>query len=437
MPWQRMVADVGLELLPDGRPAYREVVVTVPRQSGKTTLVLTFEIQRALAWDTPQKIAYTAQTGSDARKKLIDDQAPILSASKLRAAVSRVHRAQGNESIQFKGGSRIDVLASSESAGHGKTIDLGVIDEAFADVDDRREQALLPAMATRAAAQILVVSTAGTDASVYLRRKVDAGRSAVERGLDTGIAFFEWSAEENADPDDPATWWSCMPALGHTITEDVVRHARLTMSDGDFRRSMLNQWTSSEERLIPAAIWDVACSVDAAPRGDLFFALDVNPERSAAAFAVAGTDGSPTVEVVDHRPGVSWALDRAFELMERWPGSPLAIDARGPAAPLIPDLRRGGVTVVELQPATVSQACGVLFDDLVDSKVAVRRHGGLDKAAHAVTRQFSGDAWRFARRDGTDITPLMAVTLAHWCATRGRPVSPVPAIVDAWSLLDA
>src|ERR1039457_2904149 len=37
MPWQRLVADVGLELLPNGLPAYRTGIFTVPRQSGKTT----------------------------------------------------------------------------------------------------------------------------------------------------------------------------------------------------------------------------------------------------------------------------------------------------------------------------------------------------------------------------------------------------------------
>ena len=46
MPWQRQVADVALELLPDGSFAYREVIVTVPRQQGKTTMVL---VARGLA----------------------------------------------------------------------------------------------------------------------------------------------------------------------------------------------------------------------------------------------------------------------------------------------------------------------------------------------------------------------------------------------------
>ena len=79
MPWQRLVADIGLELLPGTMiPAYREILITVPRQNGKTTLMLAFEVQRALGWLKPQGIAYTAQTGKDAREKLLNDQAPLL-----------------------------------------------------------------------------------------------------------------------------------------------------------------------------------------------------------------------------------------------------------------------------------------------------------------------------------------------------------------------
>jgi len=434
MPWQRMVADVGTELLDDGRPAYRTVVVHIPRQSGKTTLTLGWELQRALAWDEPQRIAYTAQTGLDARRKLLDDQVPLLERSPLRATVERVHRAQGNEAIVFRTGSRIDVLATTESAGHGKTIDLGVIDEAFADADDRREQALLPAMATRSHAQILVVSTAGTDGSVYLRRKVDEGRLAAQDQLTSGIAYFEWSADlEHDDPDDPAVWWSCMPALGHTITEDVIRHARKTMSDGDFRRSMLNQWTVSTERLIPPTSWELVCHTDAEPTGDLFFSVDVNPDRSAASIVVAGAGSPNTVEVIDHRPGVSWAVDRVVEVLAQHPRATVTVDGRGPAANLIPQLEQAGVRVVSLAPGEVASACASFFDDVADTKIRVRRHPGLDAAVAGVTRQVTGDSWRFARKDSTDITPLMGAVLALWSAARRTSRLVVPKILDPWS----
>lgn len=81
MPWQIQVAEVAGEVAPDGLPAYPEVVVTVPRQSGKTTLILGREVDRACWWNRPptlgrlpQRVVYTAQTGLAASLKLVEDQ---------------------------------------------------------------------------------------------------------------------------------------------------------------------------------------------------------------------------------------------------------------------------------------------------------------------------------------------------------------------------
>lgn len=409
MPWQELVADVGLELMADGRPAYREVIVTVPRQSGKTTLVLSWEVQRALGWNGPQRIAYTAQTGWDARKKLIDDQAPLLMASPLAGAVRQVLRGAGNEGIWFQNGSRIEVMASTETAGHGKTLDMAVIDEAFNDVDHRREQAIFPAMATRPAAQVVVVSTAGTAASLYLRQKVDAGRKAVLEGHDTGIAYFEWSAPDDVDPYDEAVWWRCMPALGHTITPEVVRHAAQSMAEGEFRRAFLNQWTAGEERVIPVAAWDAVNEADAAPGERVTLALDVNPERSAA--ALAASDGR-VVELVDHRPGVSWVVDRVAEVAER-ARAQVVIDTAGPAGTFAAELERRRVRLKPITGRDLAMACMSFYDAVADVKVTVRRHPSLDAAVAAATKQSAGDSWRWARSSlSADISPLMAASLA-------------------------
>src|SRR5262245_55344483 len=63
MPWQRLAADVGGEYDPaTGVPYYREVIITIPRQSGKTTLFLSWQIDRCLApqWAQPQRSVFTA-----------------------------------------------------------------------------------------------------------------------------------------------------------------------------------------------------------------------------------------------------------------------------------------------------------------------------------------------------------------------------------------
>src|SRR6266581_1891091 len=175
MPWQRDIADVGCEIDREtGLPAYREVIVTVPRQSGKTTLYLTWQINRCTSprWAQPQRSAFTAQSGKDARDKWLDELFPLIRRSrKLSPLVRRIYEGMGNEYISFRNGSLIRLLSTSSSSGHSKTLHQAVLDEIWHDTDGRREQGLRPAMLTVRDAQVLVCSTAGNAASVVLERK--------------------------------------------------------------------------------------------------------------------------------------------------------------------------------------------------------------------------------------------------------------------------
>ena len=134
------MADIATELVIDEdtgleRPAYSEITLVVPRQNGKTQLVLALLVHRALMWGGPQQIAYTAQTGGDARKKLMRDFVPIIDVSAVKASVKQVYKGNGDEAIIFKNGSRIDALPTTRSAGHGRTINgIAVIDEARFDL---------------------------------------------------------------------------------------------------------------------------------------------------------------------------------------------------------------------------------------------------------------------------------------------------------------
>jgi hypothetical protein len=420
MPWQRLVADVGGEIDPaTGLPAYREVILTVPRQSGKTTLVLSWEVQRALGWGKPQRIVYSAQTGNDARKKLIEDQVPILEPRKAKLGISSILRGMGNEAVVWKNGSRLVLLASSEDSGHGKTVNFAVKDELFADADNRRDQALVPAMNTVADGQVLTTSTAGTDASVALNAAVARGRESVRTNQRNGVAYFEWSFGLEDDIDDPEVWWANMPALGYTITEDVVRHARMALPEGEFRRAYGNLSTVADDRVIPGSVWDLVNSSDARPEGPLVFAVDVNPERTAA--AIVAVDPQGVGEVIEHRDGTGWLLEEVDRLEGRhhpkW-----AVDGNknAPVASFLPEVRR---RVSQLEEVTeLPAACGRFFDWVADRKVKFRRHADLDAAVAGADRRFSGDGWTWARRGAVDITPLVAMTIGEWVAVGGESV---------------
>lgn len=421
MPWQREVADVGFELLEDGTPAFREVSFTVPRQSGKTTLILSWEVQRALGWDGPQRIVYSAQTGNDSRKKLVEDQFPILNRHRKLLGISQLLKGMGNEGVVWHNGSRLVVLASSEDSGHGKTVDLAVKDEYFADVDDRRDQALIPAMSTRRLAQILTASTAGTDASVPLNRLMANGRRAVDAGLAEGVAYFEWSAEPDDDIDSPEVWARCMPALGHTISEAVVRHARSSLPESEFRRAFLNiPTTTTHERVWPPEVWRSVVADDAAASGRTFIGVDGVPDGSAFCVALAG---GGEVEIVEPRPTSANLVALLVRLAAKF-GTPIVFDpSNGGVSWIKPELERVGVALDEVSGLKMGQACSSFFTAVNDGTVRVRRQSPLEAAAVGARKQNRGDAWVWARKDGSvDVSPLVAVTLAWWAASQAAPV---------------
>lgn len=236
MPWQRLVADVALEHV-GGRLAYRDVGVSVPRQAGKTTTVLALVVFRMLSAPR-QRLAYGAQTRLAGRSKMLDDWWPRLARTPL-ADLFSVTRVNGSESLRASNGSLLNLLSNDESAGHGQSFDLAILDEAWA-LDHRAEQSVRPAMVTRPNAQLWILSTAGTERSVYWREKVDSGRTAADAGITDGLCYFEWSADPDADIADPVTWWAMHPALGHTVDEKTIASDLAAMHPAQFRRAYGN-----------------------------------------------------------------------------------------------------------------------------------------------------------------------------------------------------
>jgi phage terminase large subunit-like protein len=421
MPWQRHVVDVALEVDPEtGKLVYREVDLTVPRQSGKTSLILAVMVHRALGFGKPQNIVYTAQTRNDARKKWEDDHLAILDNSPLKP-LYEARFTNGNEAIKWNNGSMHGITSSTEKAGHGASLDLAVLDEAFAHEDARLEQGLSPTMITRDQPQIWIPSTAGTKKSVFLRKKVDTGRTRVEVGLTDSVAYFEWSAPADADPGSPETWWNCMPALGHTIDEKSIRAEFERLDLAEFRRAYLNQWPDdapSEWLVIPEASWMALEDPESAREGSVAVAIDMTPDRSHVAIGVAGrrADGKSHVEVIHHERGTTGIVEKIKGLAARHKPCAVVIDGAGPAGSLIAPLEAAGIDIVKPTARETMQACGQFYDSVCDT--ADLRHIGqvsLNTALAGASKRPLGDGWAWTRKGlSADISPLVAVTLALW-----------------------
>jgi phage terminase large subunit-like protein len=239
MPWQSSAIGTATEEI-SRVPAYRQVTIEVPRQQGKSVGILSLMVARGIE-NPGTMISYSAQTRLAGRRRFLDVWWPRILRSPLRKLIG-ARKGYGSEAFVFRNGSMITLASGTEVSDHGDTLDLAVIDEAWSQRDDTIEQAVRPAMMTRRAAQLWVVSTAGNELSSYFRGKVDAGREAAAAGATDTACYIGYSAPDDADPGDPAVWWACMPALGATVTEETVRSDFTTMDLAEFRRAYLCQW---------------------------------------------------------------------------------------------------------------------------------------------------------------------------------------------------
>jgi hypothetical protein len=432
MPHQQHIMNVAMEVDPrTGLLWYREVDFGIPRQSGKTTLLLPKFVWRAEAAHLlggRQRMLYAAQTGKDAVDKFDEDYIEDLAAARVMRGRYRVTNNQGRKRIRFRSGSYLAPVATTPKAGHGKTLDDGTLDEAWAQIDNRVEAAWRPAMITRRQAQLWITSTAGTAASLYWRAKVLRGRAAAEaRDPESRVAYFEWSMDPAMDPFNPENWWTFMPALGFTITEEAIRHELDTIEGGlpEWMRAYANVWPADVEAdvwLVPKGSWQGPCLDPASKRsGAPAIAVTVPPNRSRTSIAYAAVrgDGLPMVQVVQVGDGTSWAPAEVGRLVREKRATCVVLNGAGPVSNLRDEIAKevGGRCPVEILSAgDEADACASIFDAVVTEQL---RHTGqleLDiAAAGLVKRTLAGGRWAWDMRAAeVDISPFCAVTEALW-----------------------
>ncbi|MFE3381919.1 terminase [Streptomyces anulatus] len=443
-PWQQHVLDVGMRERADGQWSSFEVAVNVPRQNGKGGVIEARELA-GLFLLKEHLLVHSAHEFKTSRVAFQRIQSLILGCPDLRKRVKKVLNNTTETSITLVTGQSLQFIARSGSSGRGFTGDLNILDEAMSLGDDAMG-ALMPTMSAVPNPQLWYLGSAGIGSpSVQLARLRRRAQAALEAGEpDPSLAYFEWSVDPHADEcqpgctehddaDDPHAWAKSNPSLGYLISHEFVRNERASLgSGGIFERERLGVGTyPSDEadtwQVIGEDAWRSLAAADAHPEarnpdgspipGVLSFAIDVTPERSHAAIAVAGPwRGGTHVEVPDHRPGTGWVVERARELHERWKPRCWVVDAGGPAGSLIPDLEDAlGVKVASPKTREIAQSCGQFYDAVTDQSLSHHDPAPLATALAGAQKRPLGEAWAWSRRgDGVDISPLVAVTFAKW-----------------------
>lgn len=433
MPWQKIVADVSGEVDDHGRYVYPLVVISVPRQSGKTTLVMANGVHRCLSAPR-RKVWHTAQTGQDARKKWLE-MTEAFAASPL-GSMGKVLRTNGSEGLILSNGSTFRPHPPTQDSIHGDQSDLNNIDEGWAFTEaegDALMQAIVPSQSTRPGAQTVILSTMGSAASTWFHNLSDLGREG-----DPGIAYFEWSIPDNVAEDDLDAVCAAHPAFGYTIDRTAIERAynQMKSSPGAFARAYGNRRTGAAIRIIPLERWAEAQTTDTIPAGARpAFGAAVSIDRSETAICAAamGPDGVPIVELIEHRPGTTWAPARLAELDTRHRSAGICVDTAGPSATVADALTIGGVSLVPFTARDAGVAAANMLDRLdppdasglrLPVAVRIRTDPALSAAADIAAKRAIGDGWGWSRKSSAgSIAPLEAATLALY-ALLHQPVAP-------------
>jgi phage terminase large subunit-like protein len=414
--WQEDVLAAGMATA-GGRWASDEVVFVVPRQNGKTALM----VLRAL-WGVVlggERLAvYTAHEFKTCREAFLLAKS-LVETEVFEQYEPKVSVSHGKEGISFSNGHRLLFIARSRTSGRGFSPDVVFLDESF-ELDDLALAALKPSVSAAVSSQLWFASSAPHDTSSVLRRLALVGRA----GDADRMTYLEWCADPDRPPGDIEGWKEANPALGSRLALQTIASELEIMTPEDFGRERLGHWRQEEVvGVFDGALWASLAVQDPLTPGSgsaKALAIDVSPARDRAAIAAAARldDGRTLIEVIADEPGTSWLPDRVKEIVDEHHPGRVLLDAVGPGQSLVPKFQELGIQLTTTDTAAMTAACAGFFDAVVQGNVMHRDDPVLNAAVAGAKQRELGDRWAWARRTSrSNVSPLVSVTLAHYGVT--------------------
>lgn len=451
-PWERWAAIHAGELLPDGRPRFRKVLIVVGRQNGKTHLLVVLSlywlcvVRVAMVLGTSTKLDYAKESWSKACRHM--RRVPALDALLPPTRNRGIRQANGEQELVLDleedeiEAPRYKIAPANEEGGRSLSLDRAILDELRQHHDYSAWDAIVPAANAVPDAQIVAITNMGDDRSVVLNDLIDEVEHYLETGEgDDRLGGFLWTNLPDANPCDLQVLAQSNPNLGRRIdpaalladAEAAVRKGGEKLAG--FMTEIVcarvkklnpaidpNRWSGLR---VPGTLDDVrdrvAMVVDVAPDGQhatLTAAATVEVTAAQLADAAAagitpGTKARPEVVKAWDGPDCIGQLRADLpELIRRTRPRVLGWYPGGPAAAITADLAQRsagpgqaawpppGVRVEQIKAETSAVCMGlaalVAAGDVVHS-------GDPLQDAHISTAEklmIPGERWVFSRRGG-------------------------------------
>ena len=450
--WQELILQAAMGERRDNTWAAKRVGVTVPRQNGKSQLLVARALAGAVLFGEKKIVisAHQQDTAREAFNKLVEileDEGNgwLMDRVKPKGIMNAINR----EAVKFKNGATIQFKARSGAAGKGFSSDCLMLDEAQI-LSQRAWVSINSTMSAMQNPQVWLLGTSPQredDSEVF-----ESIRSAAIDGRSSTAAWCEWGADSKS-PEYAAAkadlaakrWtpaveylcWSANPAWNTRVNQDVVEGELETYAVDKFAQDRMGVWLDdvNAARRWSSELWESA-QVDVAP---------VDGVRSfAVAFSFDGTrvsvagalkhSGGVHVELVGAHSG---STHEGVDALADWLAEPerqrttasiaivgvagaalkQALSDRGVSNKLVSTMTTpqyfaaNSMTEDALNAGSVTHPAG-RGGDVLDASVAV---SDIPKADRGTWR------WVATSPDG-DETPVEAFCAAYWAARTSKRV---------------
>ncbi|MCR1785313.1 hypothetical protein KVF89_22425 [Nocardioides carbamazepini] len=445
--WQSDAGKVILAKRADGKYAATigGVVISIPRQVGKTFLM--GAIIFALCLLNPgMTVIWTAHRSRTA-EETFKSMRSMSRRKKIRPHMLKPVLGSGEEEIRFRNGSRILFGARERGFGLGfAKVDVIVFDEAQRLTDRAIDDMIPTANQSQLSTGALIFYT-GTpprpeDAGeVFTRKRQDA-----LSGEDEDTVYIEFSADDDADPNDWEQVSKANPSYPDFTPQESILRMRKNLGEESFLREGLGIWNVlGQTSVIDTITWHEDRDPASMAIERLSLGIQVSPDRSVTTVGLAGqrADGRWHVEVDEQRNGVDWAIEWVVDRCAKNNIRAVVVDGQSQAATLVDALKAHKVAVTVIGTREVAASAGTLVDKAVGIPAGVDADGNPVEAEPPTLRHLDqpllnasngaagkhsvmgGKAWVWAaKHPGLDITPTQAVSLALWGAMNSNVKKP-------------
>ena len=425
--WQADLIDRVLERYPEdhpdpnkaGRLRYRQVLISVARQNGKSVFAAIFGLYGLMMHEAGPTVIGLASNADQAniiykRVKYVIDAHPKL---------KRRFKTTGTRGI-----TRLDkpgmymVKPAKADALQGFATTLCLFDEVHLCAPEMW-QAMVKGTTAKDDGMVLGITTAGDDNSVLLKDLYKTGREAASGVKDLErFGFFCWEAPEGVAIDDPDAIRAANPAVvaGRVPVERLQEQVN-TEPETTALRYTHNRFTASESAWLPLSMWFKA--VGEPVEGKPVFSVDRTRDWEHATITASIKQGdSIYTEVVQsfNRPSLQMLVDACLDLNRHGPIT-FVMDGYT-LSDLHKELERRGVPSKLMRQGDVTNACAMSYALIAQGKVTHANDELLRKQMPFAVKKNKGEAWRINPAPGHFIDAVMSTVFGIYVANTKEDV---------------